>query len=103
MPHARVNRQSGEGRIPHRRGILPANRRRTAENPRETQRNGRYTPCSIPCMSLTYAAPQEQLSEPALHEQRPDAELQYDAREALRTRFDVPRGVGLTVRDGTIT
>lgn len=54
-------------------------------------------------MSLTYTAPEEHFSEAALDKQRTDAELQYDGREALRNRFDVPRGVGLTIRDGTVT
>ena len=44
-----------------------------------------------------------QLRDVALDERRTDAEVQYDAGNALRNRFDVPRGVGLTVRGGTIT
>lgn len=54
-------------------------------------------------MSLTGTTQEHRLSEAALDEQRTDAELHYDARQELRNRFDVPRGVGLTVRDGIIT
>jgi osmotically-inducible protein OsmY len=54
-------------------------------------------------MSLTYPTPEEQVCDVALDERRTDAEVQNDAVQALRNRFDVPRSVGSAVRGGSIT
>ena len=98
-----IGQSNDAGRIPQRREILRAFYHRMRANPSETRYGGRYIPCSSRCMSLTYPTPEEQVCEVALDERRTDAEVQNDAVQALRNRFDVPRSVGSAVRGGSIT